>query len=436
LGDKVVAPSAWARFCVMGSVKRSPVPLAVLALIFAALACGAPSTAIPPAPSITTAPLTTSTPLATSTPTDTWLRVTGDTKADQSWAVVTDDQANLYWGTFQQPPGELFTDMVIYKFNPNGDQLWETRYGDEFQEKLFILAVSPPYLLVGGEQDHSLNINQADMIVLALDLEDGKLVWEYTYDQGFGYEEVDGLVVDGDDIYVSGWTTSEKTGNDVGLLKLDHQGSLIWANAWGGADWDQADGQMVIDDEYIYVTGRYGGTGFLVGGQGLLAQFRKDTGEYVQNVVWGEDQFYDGYGMTSDGTYLYVVGLTIVPRPGLAGNGQIFVQKWDKNFHLLWEQQWGGSGGDQARAIGVDDAGRIIVAGNTMLGTDRQIVLLVYDGQGSLLTETIWGGAQEEAAHGLWIDGEYVYLAGETRTLGAGMNDALLLRLHIPSTSH
>jgi hypothetical protein len=419
----------------MGSVKRILILLAVIALFFAAIACGAPSTAIQPTPSVTTAPLAKSTLPASSTPTDTWLRVAGDTKADQSWAVVTDDQGNLYWGTFQQAPGELFSDMVIYKFNPNGDQLWEMRYGGEFQEKLFILAVSPPYLLVGGEQDHSLNINQADMIVLALDLEDGKLVWEYTYDQGFGYEEVDGLVVEGDAIYVSGWTTSEKSGNDVGLLKLDHQGNLIWTNAWGGPGWDQADGQMVIDNEYIYITGRYDGTGFLAGGHGLLAQFRKDTGEYVQHVVWGEDQFYDGYGMTSDGTYLYIVGLTIVPRSGLVGDGQIFVQKWDKNFQLLWEQQWGGPGGDQARAIGVDDAGRIIVAGNTLVGTDRQIVLLVYDSQGSLLTETIWGGAQEEAVHGLWIDGEYVYLAGETRTLGAGMNDALLLRVYIPSAA-
>jgi hypothetical protein len=362
-----------------------------------------------------------------------WLRTAGDLKADQSWAVETDDLGNLYWGTFQQAPGEFFSDMVIYKYSPAGDLLWETRWGGKYQEKLFRLAVSPPLLLVGGEQDHSLNIAQSDMVVLALDLESGDVIWEFTYDQGFGYEEVDGLVSKGDFIYVSGWTTSEQTGNDVGVLKLDRQGNLIWAQAWGGPGWDEADGQMVVDDEYIYITGRYDGAGFLAGGYGLLAKFSIETGEYIQHTVWNNSQFYDGYGMSSDGEYLYVVGITIVPRTGLPGDGQIFVQKWDKNLNLIWERLWGGSSGDQARAIGIDHLGHILVAGNTMIQTDRQIVLLVYDNNGSLLSEALWGGEQEEVVHGLWIDGDYVYLAGETRTLGEGMNDALLLRVYIPT---
>jgi hypothetical protein len=403
--------------------RRRQFGLGVIVLLLVTLECGTPVTVRQP------------TPRATIDATGLWLRVAGDSKVDQSWAVETDEQGNLYWGTFQQAPGKLFTDMVIYKFDPDGHQLWETRYGEQFQEKLFILAIDPPYLLVGGEQDHSINIAQADMIVLALDLEDGRVVWEFTYDQGFGYEEVDGLVADGEFIYVSGWTTSAQNGNDVGVLKLDRQGNLIWAQSWGGPGWDEADGQMVVDNEYIYVTGRYDGDTILSGGYGLIAKFRKDSGEHVQHLVWNDSQFYDGYGMTSDGTYLYVTGLTIVPRSGLTGNGQIFVQKWDKDFNLLWERQWGGSGGDQARAIGVDGAGHIVVAGNTTIQGDRQIVLLVYDGEGTLLAETVWGGAQEDVVHGLWIDGEHAYLAGQTTSLGEGMFDALLVRVHIPSAS-
>ncbi len=390
----------------------------IISLLAVTLACGAPATAEQPTPS------------ATSNPTSLWLRVAGDAKTDQSWAVETDAQGNLYWGTFQQAPGDLFSDMVIYKFDAAGNPQWERRWGGQFQEKLFILAVSPPYLLVGGEQDHSLNIAQSDMIVLALDLGDGHIVWEFSYDQGFGYEEVDGLVADGEFIYVSGWTTSELNGNDVGLLKLDRQGNLVWAQSWGGPKWDEADGQMVVDDEYIYITGRYDGDTIISGGHGLMAKFRKDTGEYVQHLVWNGSMFSDGFGMASDGTYLYVTGLTI-----LAGNGQILVQKWDKDFNLLWERQWGGSGGDQARAIGVDEAGRIVVAGNTTIQGDRRIALLVYDDEGTLLAETIWGGAQDDIVHGLWIDGEYAYLAGQTTSMGSGMFDALLLRVHIPTAS-
>jgi outer membrane protein assembly factor BamB len=367
-------------------------------------------------------------------PADLWLRLAGDQKADQSWAVEMDAEANIYWGTFQQTPGELFTDLVIYKIDRNGMMAWETRWGGDFQEKLFVMTVSPPYLFVAGEQDLSMDITQSDMLVLALSLETGEVVWDFTYDQGFGYEEVDGLVADGDHLYVSGWTTSEEMGNDVGLLKLDRQGNLIWAQAWGDAGWDQADGQMVVDEEFIYITGRYDGDNFLLGGYGLLAKFRKDSGECVQYHIWNDSQFYDGYGMTSDGHYLYVTGLTLV-RDGLSLNGQIFVQKWDKALELQWERQWGGDEGDQARAIGVDDDGHVIVAGNALVDGNRQIVLLVYNGEGVLLGETQWGGSDEEAVHGLFIDGEYALLAGETKTFGAGMNDALLIRAHIPSGS-
>jgi hypothetical protein len=408
----------------MREFNKVPILLVIIVLVLAALACGTiVNTKEKP------------TPQATIDPSALWLRVAGDSKADQSWAVETDDGGNLYWGTFQQAPGDLFTDLVIYKFDPSGNPLWQTRYGDKFQEKLFVLAVSPPYLLVGGEQDHSLNIAQADMLVLALDLGDGHVVWEFNYDQGYGYEEVDGLVADGEFIYISGWTTSEKNGNEVGLLKLDRQGNLIWAQSWGGPGWDEADGQMVVDDAHIYITGRYNGNTILTGGYGLLAKFRKDNGEYVRHLVWNDRQFYNGFGMTSEGTYLYVTGLTIIPLSGLGGDGQIFVQKWDKDFNLLWERQWGGSGGDQARAIGVDDAGRIVVAGNTTIQGDRRIALLVYNDAGTLLAETVWGGAQEDVVHGLWIDGEYAYLAGQTTSLGAGMFDALLIRVYFPTAT-
>ena len=116
------------------------------------------------------------------------------------------------------------------------------------------------------------------MIILALDLQDGSVVWETTYDQGYGYEEVDGLVADGDEIYVSGWTTSQENGNDVGLLKLDRQGTILWSRSWGSPGWDQADGQMAVDDEYIYISGRYNGKDYLSGGYGLLACFSKESG--------------------------------------------------------------------------------------------------------------------------------------------------------------
>lgn len=391
--------------------------VSVLAILLASLACGRTPPTPRPGP----------TPLASAPASSVWLRTAGGQKADQSWAALTDAEGNLYWGMQQQPADSFFTDWVIDKYAPDGTLLWQARWGGDCQEKLFILALGPDFLLAGGEQEISLDVRQADMALVAFDLHDGHLRWEFTFDQGFGYEEIDGLAIEGGEIYVSGWTTGAQTGNDVGLLKLDGNGRLIWFTAWGGPGWDEANGQLALDDQYVYITGRYGGQDLLRGGQGLLAAFRKEDGAFVRHVVWGGDPFYDGYGLAGDGEHLYVTGITLAPP----ANGQIFVQKWDRQLNLIWERQWGGAGGDQARAIAVTPDGRIVVAGNTMMAGDRQVALLIYDGEGNLLSETLWGGAGAESVHGLWLDGEYAYLAGQITPAGAPMSDALLLKVRL-----
>jgi outer membrane protein assembly factor BamB len=176
----------------------------------------------------------------------------GDAKSDQAWGVDTDSQGNVYIAAYmQQPPSRLFFDMVIYKFSPDGKELWQTQWGGDLQEKVFIVTVSEPYLYVGGLTHTAMALTEADMAVLALDMNSGKILWEFTWGQGFGYEEVDGLVVDGDYIYVSGWTTGEETSGDMAVLKLDRKGNLIWVTTWGTEGFDEADGQMVVDEDTI-----------------------------------------------------------------------------------------------------------------------------------------------------------------------------------------
>jgi hypothetical protein len=317
--------------------------------------------------------------------------------------------------------------MVIYKFAPDGTELWRTRWGGTLMQKAFIVTVAEPYAYVGGlTYTSAVDLNQADMAVLALNLEDGSLVWDFTWGQGYGYEEVDGLVVDGKNIYLSGWTTGETTGNDLAVLKMDLQGNLIWVNTWGGNKWDQADGQMVVGEDSVYVCGRYGGENYLLGGSALVARFSKETGEFVSNAVWGGPVGTDALGMAGDGTYLYTVGLTVDRGNG----GQIFLLKWDESLNLIWERTWGGNGSEEARAIAVGPSGDLFIAGATGgygEGGAKDIVLLRFDRDGNLLWFRTMGGARNEAAHGIALYGDRVYIAGNTQSAGRGQDDALLI---------
>jgi hypothetical protein len=415
--------------------KRKPPPLFIFFLHLFLFACLAVPAGKIPTASSTVSPIG-STPVSptasreqnpTGGPVTPWYALRGGSKLDQGWGVGTDSTGNIYFASYQQADKDPFTDMVVYKFAPDGTELWRTHWGGKYMEKAFIVTVAGSIAYVGGlTYTSAFDLTAADMAVLALNTNDGSLVWDFTWGQGYGYEEVDGLVVDGDFLYLSGWTTGKTTGNDVAVVKLDLQGNLIWAKSWGGPGWDEGDGQMVVDKDTIYVAGRYNGANMILGGQGLIARFSKETGEYLSHAAWGGPLGTDALGMTSDGTFLYTVGLTIDRGNG----GQIFLRKWDKDLNLIWEQLWGGKGSEEARAIEISPAGDIYIAGASdsySNGAGMDIVLLRYDSSGNLIWFRTLGGPQNESAHGIALFADRVYIAGNTRSAGSGQDDAILI---------
>ena len=118
---------------------------------------------------------------------------------------------------------------------------------------------------------------------------------------------------------------------------------------------------MVVDENNIYVSGRMEATNALLGGKAVIAKFSKVSGDFVDHRSWGGKTFSDGLGMTSDGT----IPVRDWPDTGFGNGGQIFLLKYDKGLNLLWQQMWGGTGGESARAAAVDSFGNILIAGNT-----------------------------------------------------------------------
>jgi hypothetical protein len=199
----------------------------------------------------------------------------------------------------------------------------------------------------------------------------------------------------------------------------------LWYVTRGATKLDLATG-VAVDADSIYISGRYNARNYLSGGQALLARFSKATGEHIAHVTWGGPLFNDALGMTSDGTSLYLVGLTITGD----GGGQIFLRKYNKGLNLIWERLWGGRGGEAARSLAVDADGDIVVAGHTdSCGSGaNDIALLRYSPDGDLRWARLWGGAGIDSVGGIALYGDYAYLAGETFSFSAGQNDALLIR--------
>lgn len=408
--------------------KRYPRPSVVIVTVILSLMSCITSTTVQPTPSLSAPAMAslTNTTSAGNGP-DLWYLTRGGAKLDQGWGVDVDPEGNIYFATFQQAEKEPFADIVMYKFSPDGKEIWQARWGGKFMEKAFIVTVKGNSVYVGGlTYTSATNLTAADMAVLALNAQDGSLVWDFTWGQGYGYEEVDGLVVEEDSIYLSGWTTGKTTGNDVAVLKLDLKGNLIWSKSWGGKGWDEGDGQMVVDKDTIYVAGRYNGTNIILGGEGLIVRFSKETGEYLSHTNWGGPLGTDALGMTSDDEFLYAVGLTVDQGNG----GQIFLRKYDKSLNLIWERLWGGKGSESARAVAVGPSGDVFIAGSSdsfSNGGGLDVALLRYTRDGVLVWAKTWGGNLNDGSSGIAIFGNRAFIAGNTKSFGNGQDDALLL---------
>jgi hypothetical protein len=356
-----------------------------------------------------------------------WHQILGGPKSDQAWGVTVDPAGNIYIAAFEQKTDQWFTDMSIYKFSPNGTELWRTGWGGQYQEKAFIAAVDESVLYIGGLTQPGIRLTEADMAVLALDANSGQLRWDFTWGQGYGYEEVDGLVVEEDAIYVSGWSTSEGGNYDIAILKLDRQGNKIWESVWGTTGFDSCDGQMVVTADSIYVSGKMNGDNMLLGGQAYVARFSKDTGEYQQHYVYPGHVTSDGLGMVNNGQTIYVVGMDFI---GGEGN-QLLVLKLDHNLNLLWDRHWGADGGEYvSRTAAVNEAGELVIAVTQRVpnSAPADIVFVFYSPEGALLHTTTWGGPDEEIAHGMVIQDRFLYLAGEIKYAAEPQNDILLIK--------
>jgi len=355
-----------------------------------------------------------------------WYLTRGGSGLDQAWGVDVDSAGSIYLAVSETPFLSWYFDICLYKFSPEGREIWRSqRWGGPFNDKAFITVVQAPCVYVAGRTDSSGAPGSGEAVVLAYDIARGGLLWEYTWGRGYGYEEVDGLVAADDGIYISGWTEGPSSQMDIFLQKLNYAGKLEWSSVWGSPGFDEANGQIVLDDSTVYVAGRYNG-GELLGGDVLLAAFDRKDGSYRWHTTWGGTIYQDAYGMTQQGPYLYLVGI----KMSQTGGSQILLLKATKSGRRVWETLWGGDKGESARAVAVVGDSLVYVTGKTdSYGAGgNDVVLIKCDTNGNVRSFKTWGGSGTDEAHGMATYGEFIYIAGETGSGGAGKQDALLLK--------
>jgi len=219
-----------------------------------------------------------------------WVKQFGGAYNDTILHLAVDAQGSVYaQGHFKDKSqwggdtlvagGGSDNDVVLAKYDANGDHVWSKRFGNAFNDVAGGLTVDPAgnITMVGsfdksisfGEGDDHVSNGEADIFVARFDGA-GKLAWAKTY--GADREDVGwGIASDtAGNTVMTGWfqhkvdfgkTTLgaiESKGNkDVFAIKHDPEGNVVWVQTWGDKDHDQGRAVVLDDKGAAIIAGLY-----------------------------------------------------------------------------------------------------------------------------------------------------------------------------------
>lgn len=219
-----------------------------------------------------------------------WVKQFGGRYDDTILHVAVDANGNVFvqgafkdiaeWGGKPlKAGGGSDNDVVLAKYDTNGDHLWSKNFGNAFNEVAGGIAVDPAghVTIAGsfenkgsisfGDKDEHVSLGEADVYVARF-TGDGKLEWART----FGGDRIDvGFDVASDaagSAVVTGWfegtvdfgkgpVSAKTTNKDVFVVRFDAKGQLVWVKTFGDKDHDQGRSLALDDKGNVFVTGLY-----------------------------------------------------------------------------------------------------------------------------------------------------------------------------------
>lgn len=209
-----------------------------------------------------------------------WIKSFGGRYEDTIMHVAVDLNGNVYvqghfadtsdWGGKPlKAGGGSDNDIVVAKYDTNGDHVWSKNFGNGFNDVAGGITVDRAgfVTIVGsfenkgpisfGADDSHVSLGESDAYIARLDSA-GVLQWAHT----FGAEREDvawGVASDAaGNTVTTGWfqrsvdfgagPVASKGNKDAFAAKFDAKGRLLWVQTWGDRDHDQGRG-VALDDQ-------------------------------------------------------------------------------------------------------------------------------------------------------------------------------------------
>jgi len=299
-------------------------------------------------------------------------------------------------------PGFGLRDFWIVRLDANGGMVWDRTYGGDKDDTLFALEptadggfVCAGFTLSGATGNKTTTSRgEGDFWVLRLDAS-GNKVWETTLGGTNEDTAYSLLVMTNGDIIVAGGSTSGIGGNktspnrgavgssDLWVLRLNSSGTRLWDRTFGSAADDAIYSASMVrttDGGMLVGCDSYAGAG----GNKSSSPFGADDFWVVRldsdgNLLWdrsfggAQSDYLTGLAAMPDGGFLLgggsasaTTGNKTSPNRGSLGTSDFWVVRLDVAGNRLWDQTYGGTGGDAFDNLTV----RLAADGGLLLGGD------------------------------------------------------------------
>lgn len=307
-----------------------------------------------------------------------------------------------------------------------GQLTWRRSYGALANDRGIVARAVSEDKIVAVGYTGSFGNGSSDIYLMATDGA-GVRLWSRTIGTSAVDRPTAMRVCANGDLIIAG-ITAGAGGYDGSLVRTDANGEILWSRTYGGSDWDLlydvkelADGGLLLAGQ-TYSYGEPGGNAWVLrtDAQGELLWTRSFGGS-------GEHEARSAIA-TPDGGFVLAGSLATPDR-----DRDVLVIKLDADGDTEWIQVYGGDSLDVARDIILAPGGGYSIVGTTRSQSvwNEGLHMWLYP-DGSLKWQFNWGqiNDQEFYEHLVGPNDEF-FIAGYTKTSGAGGKDMLLQRVTV-----